>query len=105
MECKHVPVKHGTAERTSAARSPEEQVPDGVAECGRLGSGGEAGATGGTAERDRHDLALRLAGLNVRGDKGAVGQVCAGKERISSGTADLFQDVSKWQVRIITRYK
>ena len=33
----HIPIEDGAAEGTSAARSAEEQVPDGVAESARLG--------------------------------------------------------------------
>ena len=90
---RHVPVENGATKGTSAAGAAEEQVPDGVAEGARLGSGAEASGAGRTAEGQGDDLALGLARLNVRAHRGALGQVCAGESCIICGVVSLERRV------------
>ena len=90
----HIPIEDSAAEGTGAARSAEEEIPDSVTEGGSLVRRGEASSTGSATERYGHDLALGLAGLNVRGDEGAVGKVRAREHRVSRSAANLCKDIS-----------
>ena len=90
---RYKPVEDSAAEGTSAARSPEEQVPDGVTKSGRLCGRGEAGTTSSTTKGDGNDLALGLTSLDVRRQERAVGQVGARKDRVARRAANLC----KWE--------
>ena len=90
----HVPIEDSAAEWTGGARSTKEKVPDGVTERGCLAGRSEASGTGRAAERQRHDLALGLTGLNVGCDEGAVRQVRAREHRVPRGAANLHNGIS-----------
>ena len=78
-----VPIEDGASKGTSAARSAQEQVPNSVAEGSGLGRGAEARSARRTTEGDRHDLALGLAGLYLRGEERAVRQITSWEVRIA----------------------
>ena len=90
----HIPIENGCAKGTSAARPPEEHVPDGVAESRRLGSGAKASGTGRTTEGQRDNLALSLAGLNLRSEELAVRQRRAWEIRVIRWVASLLSDIN-----------
>ena len=73
----NLPIKHGAAERTSTARTAEEEVPDSVGELRSLRVGAEDRVGASAAERDHRDLALRLASLDGGREELAVGEICA----------------------------
>ena len=59
-----VPIKHGGAERTGAARTTQEDIPDRVGKLRCLRVRAERGVGAATAERNECDPALRLASLD-----------------------------------------
>ena len=86
-----IPIELSRAEGTSAGRTTEEDVPDGVGELLRLGVGAEHGVRASTAEGDEGDLALGPASLDGGLQELAVREVGAREGRVVPVCASLWK--------------
>ena len=92
MPYKSTPVKNGTAEGTSGARSAQEQVPYSVGERFSLAGIGKPYGAGRSAQANRHDLSLRLTQFDVGSKCRAVREIGTGECRVVRWIASLISN-------------